>query len=84
MAESLFESIFGASIFGARQETQRVPAEYTLVDCVKCGVRFLMPTALANGRRKSGENFWCPNGHALAYGKPKAAGAAAEKATVAE
>lgn len=36
-------------------------------DCGECGIPFGMPTNIYNDRRNDGRNFWCPNGHKIAF-----------------
>ena len=37
--------------------------------CVSCGIIFAVPEHWLNNKRKSGESFYCPNGHSLSFGK---------------
>lgn len=57
--------------------------ELTVIDCT-CGVIFGITTELAERRRKDQRDFYCPNGHVLAYSGPtqaqKEAKAAHERA----
>ena len=46
--------------------------EYTTItfvqeDCCVCGVIFGMPKQFYEQRRRSGNEFYCPNGHRLVY-----------------
>lgn len=40
-------------------------------NCASCGIRFAMPAALNESRRKDHRAFYCPNGHAMSYDRPK-------------
>ena len=37
--------------------------------CAQCGVVFAMPTILTGALKKTGQTFYCPNGHSLSFGK---------------
>jgi DUF438 domain-containing protein len=37
--------------------------------CAECGVTFALPARVVSERRKTGNNFYCPNGHSLFFGK---------------
>lgn len=36
-------------------------------DCINCGVRFGVPAGFTQHRRNDKRNFYCPNGHSMAY-----------------
>lgn len=36
--------------------------------CCNCSIQFAMPMDMQNRLRRSGGNFYCPNGHCLHYG----------------
>jgi len=38
-----------------------------LIDCVDCGVIFGLPVRIAQARRQTGGDFYCPNGHSLSW-----------------
>lgn len=40
--------------------------------CPRCGIRFGLPLDYESALRKSGNDFWCPNGHSLTFGKCEA------------
>lgn len=41
--------------------------------CITCGVKFGIPSALVDARRNNHEEFFCPNGHSMYYsGKSEA------------
>ena len=40
----------------------------TGLTCWVCGVDFALPEILHRKRTEDGKDFWCPNGHAIAYG----------------
>lgn len=44
-------------------ETQKLET----TTCAACGVLFAMPDHLLDTKRKSGEGFYCPNGHSLSF-----------------
>jgi len=44
-----------------RQET------FDTTECCKCGVRFALPSHMMNKLRSSRDQFYCPNGHSLAF-----------------
>lgn len=39
----------------------------TTTTCAACGVQFCVPTDLFKGFKETGQNFYCPNGHSLAF-----------------
>lgn len=41
----------------------------TVTECCICGIKFAIPEAMLAQRRRTGERFYCPNGHSLAYTK---------------
>lgn len=41
--------------------------EFTWSDCITCGVRFAMPTALYKHQQKHGGFHHCPNGHSQGW-----------------
>lgn len=43
--------------------------EITLIHtaCCNCGVVFGLPSVIEENRRKTGGNFYCPNGHPMVY-----------------
>lgn len=38
------------------------------IECGVCGIPFAFPQDLVAKRRADGRDFWCPNGHKIAYG----------------
>ncbi len=45
-----------------------VNSTYTVIDCPNCGILFAVTEELEERRRKDGKDFYCPNGHSMAYG----------------
>jgi hypothetical protein len=45
----------------------RLDKRLTIVECGECAVDFAMPEAMHESCREDGRNFWCPNGHRIAY-----------------
>lgn len=43
-----------------------------LVDCASCALQFAVPESWDRNRRRTGNGFWCPNGHELTYGDSEA------------
>lgn len=43
------------------------PANIEILDCANCGILFGIPVEFANRRRNDGRDFYCPNGHPLAW-----------------
>lgn len=43
--------------------------DFTFSDCITCGVRYAMPTALYNHQRLKGGYHHCPNGHSQGWSK---------------
>jgi hypothetical protein len=41
--------------------------ELTTTSCCVCGTRFAMEAEAFEHRKITGENFYCPNGHSLAF-----------------
>ena len=39
----------------------------TTTSCCACGTRFAMQAEMLEQRKLTGENFYCPNGHLLAF-----------------
>ena len=39
----------------------------TTTSCCACGTRFAMQAEMLEQRKLTGENFYCPNGHSLAF-----------------
>ena len=46
-----------------------VQGNLVVTDCSRCGLAFALPQEFINRRREDREPFYCPNGHALSYGK---------------
>lgn len=44
-------------------------SEFTWSDCITCGVRYAMPSALYNHQRLEGGYHHCPNGHTQGWSK---------------
>lgn len=44
-------------------------SEFTWSDCITCGVRYAMPTALYDHQRLKGGYHHCPNGHQQGWSK---------------
>lgn len=45
--------------------------EFTRLRCVTCDIPFYIPEFWLQQRRRSGDSFYCPNGHGLNYSKPE-------------
>jgi hypothetical protein len=46
--------------------------QLTLVNCASCALQFAVPESWDRNRRRTGDGFFCPNGHPLTYGKSEA------------
>lgn len=42
--------------------------KFTEVKCCQCGLMYFVPESVEEAWRKSGNGFWCPNGHSLTFG----------------
>ena len=49
-----------------RQDIRYTTTLETL-SCGTCGIPFAMPEDMHDKARKTGESFWCPNGHNISY-----------------
>jgi len=43
--------------------------ELTATECAKCGIPFAAPERYLESLLKTGQTFYCPNGHSLSFGK---------------
>ena len=59
------------------------PVSLFVTDCANCGVVFAITHNLESRRREDGQNFYCPNGHPMIFGKGAIA-RAEERAAAAE
>jgi hypothetical protein len=41
--------------------------KFAVITCYKCAVPFCMTEEMDTERRRSHDNFWCPNGHSQSY-----------------
>lgn len=53
------------AVLGDRVFAGDVTLEITT--CASCGVSFALPVHMLNERRRTGKDFYCPNGHGLSY-----------------
>lgn len=44
-----------------------ISEEMVLEDCCDCGVNFGMTKSFYSSRLRTGNNFYCPNGHSMVY-----------------
>jgi len=44
-----------------------ISEEMVLEDCCSCGISFGITKSFYSSRRKTGQNFYCPNGHSMVY-----------------
>lgn len=42
------------------------------IECCSCGIVFGVPNFWEESRRKSGRDFYCPNGHCMTFGESEA------------
>ncbi|HXJ39230.1 MAG TPA: hypothetical protein VNH18_08115 [Bryobacteraceae bacterium] len=52
--------------------TIRPVATIEVTDCPRCGTLFGVEKGLLDSRRRSGELFYCPNGHGMSYRETEA------------
>lgn len=53
---------------------------YTTTSCCVCGVLFALTSEYENARRRDHKDFYCPNGHPLAFNGPSEAEKRAQRA----
>lgn len=44
-----------------------VISDFTKEECITCGVFFFMPNTTHSWKKRKKEEFYCPNGHSMAY-----------------
>lgn len=49
-------------------KTETYLAILQAIECGVCGIPFAFPTDLVEKRKADGKDFYCPNGHCIAYG----------------
>ena len=59
----------GATVHGPVGNVFAASDTLEITRCCSCGVVFAMPERMLDERRRDKANFYCPNGHSLAYSK---------------
>lgn len=58
------------TVYEGKQTNETI--NFTMIECYKCGVPFMVPERLRQNWLKSKDEFFCPNGHGQIYTKSTA------------